>query len=79
MIKAEDVGVQVGLEVLGADGMVNTVNTPLDVAPETLKTVDVGVAINILLGSMSDRLMGITQSGEPVVAAQLICVDCGTW
>ena len=43
MFKAEHMGIEVGLEILGADNVVNPVNPPLDVAPYPFNIVGVGL------------------------------------
>ena len=54
MVEPEDVGVQVALQVLGADHMVNAVNPALGVAPKTLNVIGMDIAGDVLLGGVND-------------------------
>ena len=48
------VGVQVALQVFGADRVVNAVDAPLGIAPEAFDIVGMGASCNVLLGAAGD-------------------------
>jgi hypothetical protein len=57
--------------------MINTINTPLDSAPQRLYSVNVGNTGDVLLGYVLDDFMGETELFNPIIAAKLIGKDCG--
>ena len=67
MIEAVDVGVQVALEILGADDVVNAVDTPLGVAPEPFDVVGMGAARHVLLGTVDHGFVGIAKARQVIV------------
>ena len=80
MIESVHVGIQVSLEVLGADSVVHPVDAPLDIAPHPLDIVGVDPSHDVLLGRVLDRLVRVAQAGEAVIAQHFIGVDrlaCG--
>ena len=62
MIEPVDVGIKVGLEMLGADCVVYPVDSPLDVAPHTLNVVGVGPSRYVFFGRVVDRLVGVSKA-----------------
>ena len=54
MIEPVHVGIEVALEVLGADRMIHAVNAPLGVAPKSFDVVGMGAASDVLLGRVLD-------------------------
>jgi hypothetical protein len=75
MVIAEDIGVKTPLGVFGADSVMNAVNPPLGVAPNTLNVVGVSIPSNVLFSPMLDGLMGVTQAGQTVITGEFIGVD----
>ena len=63
MIEPVHVGIQAALQGLGADRMVNPVDSPLRVAPEPLDVVRVRPSRDVLLGAVNHDFMGIPQAG----------------
>ena len=75
MVEAEDIGIKIALQILGADDVVNAVDAPLGVAPETFNIVGVGASCNVLLGAVDHGFMGIAETGKVVVGSVFVGVD----
>ena len=75
MVEAEDIGIKVALQVFGADRVVNAVDAPLGVAPETFNIVGMGASCNVLLGAVGHGFMGIAETGKVVVGSVFVGVD----
>ena len=75
MVEAVHVGVEVALQVFGADRVVNAVDAPLGVAPETFNIVGMGASCNVLLGAVDHGFMGIAETGKVVVGSVFVGVD----
>lgn len=78
MIITEGIGVQIPLQILRADGMIYTIDTPLDVAPETVDGVGMDCPSDILFGRVLDSIVGITQAGKSVIAEHFVGVNHST-
>ena len=75
MVEPVHVGVEVALQVFGADRVVNSVDAPLGVAPETFNIVGMGASCNVLLGAVDHGFMGIAETGKVVVGSVFVGVD----
>src|SRR5271157_3446372 len=75
MVVAENVRIKIRLKVKRADMVIDTINTTLDCRPKSFDCVDVGITADILLSSVLDNLMGISQSFNTVIAGKFIRKD----
>ena len=72
MVIPEHVGVQIPLKVLRGDDVVNAVDAAFGVAPKAFDVVGVGAAGDVFFGPMTDRFVGIAQTGQPVVSPMFV-------
>ena len=77
MVVPEPVLVQIGLKVLRRYCMVDAINPALDQRPKALNGVGVNEATGVSLGRMLNRLMGIAELLDKVVAPEFVGVDRG--
>jgi hypothetical protein len=75
MVEAEDIGIKVALQILWADGVVDTIDSPLRVTPEAFDIVGMGASCNVLLGAVDHGFMGIAETGKVVVGSVFVGVD----
>ena len=75
MVEAEDIGIKVALQILGADDVVNAVDSPFRVAPEAFDIVGMGASCNVLFGAVDHGFMGIAETGKVVVGSVFVGVD----
>jgi len=78
MVVTESVLVKVGLEILRANGMIDSRDATLCQRPEALGGVGVGIPLHIDFSTMLDSFVPISSLGEPVVAVELIGIDNGS-
>jgi len=78
MVVTESVLIEIGLKVLGADGMIDSRDATLGQRPEALDSVGVGILIDIDLSTMLNSLVPVSSIGNPIVAVELIGIDDGS-
>ena len=75
MIEPVDIGIKVALQVFGADGVVDAIDSPLRVTPEAFDIVGMGASCNVLLGAVDHGFMGIAETGKVIVGSVFVGVD----
>ena len=75
MVVPERVGVEIALQVLGADRMVDTTDTAFHQGPEAFDGIGVNVALDVDTGLVADTTMLITAVSEPPIGRVLVGVD----
>ena len=75
MVVPEAILVQIGLKVLRRHCMVDAINPALDQRPESLNGVGVDETTGVSLGRVLNRLVGIAELLDKVVASQFVRVD----
>ena len=75
MIPPEGVGVEIALEVFGADPMVNSADTPLYQAPKTLDGVGMHISHHVDFGPTMNVPMLVIHILERVIGRMLISID----
>jgi len=77
MVVPKTILIKIGLKVLRRDSVIDTINPALDQRPEAFDGVGVNEATGILLGRMLNRLMGVPELLDKVVASKFVGVDRG--
>ncbi len=77
-VESKSILVQVGLQIFGADVVIDTANPVLGQTPESLNRIYMRITLNIDLRGVMNALMRIAETGQWIIGIRFVSEDCSS-